>query len=33
MFHSWDLAFIERGVNVVPLEWEDGEPVVVLDEG
>jgi arabinan endo-1,5-alpha-L-arabinosidase len=33
VFHSWDLAFIERGINVVPLEWEDGEPVVVLDEG
>jgi arabinan endo-1,5-alpha-L-arabinosidase len=33
VFHSWDAAFIERGVNVAPLEWEDGKPVVVLDEG
>ena len=33
VFHSWDLAFIERGVNVAPLEWEDGKPVVVLDQG
>ena len=33
VFHSWDVAFIERGVNVAPLEWEDGKPVVVLDEG
>ena len=33
VFHSWDVAFIERGVNVAPLEWEDGRPVVVLDEG
>ena len=32
VFHSWDIAFIERGVNVAPLEWEDGKPVVVLDE-
>ena len=33
VFHSWDVAFIERGVYVAPLEWEDGKPVVVLDEG
>ena len=33
VFHSWDLSFTQRGVNVVPLEWEDGKPVVVLDEG
>jgi beta-xylosidase len=33
VFHSWDVAFLERGVNVAPLEWEDGKPVVVLDEG
>jgi arabinan endo-1,5-alpha-L-arabinosidase len=33
VFHSWDLAFTQRGINVVPLEWEDGKPVVVLDEG
>jgi len=33
VFHSWDLSFSQRGVNEVPLEWEDGTPVVVLDEG
>jgi arabinan endo-1,5-alpha-L-arabinosidase len=33
VFHSWDLAFVQRGVNVVPLEWEDGRPVVRLDAG
>jgi arabinan endo-1,5-alpha-L-arabinosidase len=32
VIHSWDVAFLERGMHVVPLEWEDGEPVVVLDE-
>jgi beta-xylosidase len=31
VFHSWDQAFVERGVHVAPLEWEDGRPVVVLD--
>jgi beta-xylosidase len=31
VFHSWDPSFLERGVNVLPLEWEDGRPVVVLD--
>jgi beta-xylosidase len=31
VFHAWDAAFLERGVNVLPLEWEDGRPVVVLD--
>jgi arabinan endo-1,5-alpha-L-arabinosidase len=33
VFHSWDPEFIERGINVLPLEWEGGEPSVVLDEG
>jgi arabinan endo-1,5-alpha-L-arabinosidase len=33
VFHSWDLSFTQRGVNVVPLEWDGGKPVVVLDEG
>jgi arabinan endo-1,5-alpha-L-arabinosidase len=33
VFHTWDAAFLQRGVDVVPLEWQDGEPVVVLDEG
>jgi arabinan endo-1,5-alpha-L-arabinosidase len=33
VFHSWDAAFLQRGVNVVPLEWTDGRPEVVLDEG
>jgi beta-xylosidase len=33
VFHSWDVAFLERGVNVLPLEWEDGRPVVQLPEG
>lgn len=33
VFHSWDPLFLERGVNVLPLEWEEGRPVVVLDEG
>jgi beta-xylosidase len=32
MFHAWDVAFIERGVNVLPLEWEDGRPVVELPD-
>jgi arabinan endo-1,5-alpha-L-arabinosidase len=33
VLHSWDVAFLERGVHVVPLEWEDGRPEVVLEEG
>jgi len=31
VFHAWDEAFLQRGVSVVPLEWEDGRPVVVLE--
>jgi beta-xylosidase len=33
VFHSWDAAFTHRGVDVVPLDWEDGRPVPVLDAG
>jgi beta-xylosidase len=32
VFHSWDVAFLERGVNVLPLDWADGRPVVELPE-
>jgi len=28
VFHSWDSLFIQRGVNVVPLTWDDGVPSV-----
>jgi arabinan endo-1,5-alpha-L-arabinosidase len=30
VFHSWDSLFIQRGVNVVPLDWADGVPSVRL---
>ncbi|GAB3607096.1 glycoside hydrolase family 43 protein [Conyzicola nivalis] len=30
VFPSWDSLFIQRGVNVVPLEWDEGKPTVVL---
>jgi arabinan endo-1,5-alpha-L-arabinosidase len=30
LFHSWDDLFIQRGVNVATLEWDDGVPEVVL---
>ncbi|WP_411698772.1 glycoside hydrolase family 43 protein [Conyzicola sp.] len=30
VFHSWDSLFIQRGVNVIPLEWDVGKPSVVL---
>ena len=30
VFHSWDSLYIQRGVNVVPLEWNDGRPTVVV---
>ena len=33
LFHSWDVAFTQRGVNVLPLAWEDGRPVVDVDAG
>jgi beta-xylosidase len=33
VFHSWDVAYTYRGINVVPGEGEDGRPVPVLDEG
>jgi GH43 family beta-xylosidase len=33
VFHSWDEAFLQRGVNVLPLDWEDGRPVIVPEEG
>ena len=26
VFHSWDSLYIQRGVNVVPLRWDDGIP-------
>jgi arabinan endo-1,5-alpha-L-arabinosidase len=28
VFHSWDSLFIERGVNVLPLRWHDGQPEI-----
>jgi len=28
VFHSWDDTFIQRGLNVLPLRWVDGMPVV-----
>ena len=28
VFHSWDENIIQRGMNVLPLKWVDGEPVV-----
>ena len=28
VFHSWDDNIIQRGMNVLPLKWIDGEPVV-----
>ena len=28
VFHSWDSLYIQRGVNVVPLDWTDGVPSV-----
>ena len=31
VFHDWDEAFTFRGINVLPLSWEDGEPVVATD--
>jgi beta-xylosidase len=33
VFHSWDVAFLQRAVYVVPLDWDDGRPVVELDQG
>ena len=33
VFHSWDVAFLQRAVYVVPLDWDDGRPVVKLDQG
>lgn len=30
VFHSWYLDTSYRGVNVLPLEWDDGRPSVVL---
>jgi len=26
VFHSWDEAFVLRGMNVLPLTWTDGVP-------
>lgn len=31
VFHSWYSSFGYRGMNVLPLRWEDGTPSVVLD--
>jgi beta-xylosidase len=31
VFHSWYADLSYRGMNVLPLEWEDGRPVVVLE--
>ena len=31
VFHSWYLDNTYRGMNVLPLEWEDGRPRVVLE--
>jgi arabinan endo-1,5-alpha-L-arabinosidase len=31
VFHDWDVGFTYRGVNVVDLEWEDGQPAVSLE--
>jgi len=28
VFHSWDSLFIQRGMNVLPLGWQDGVPTV-----
>ena len=28
VFHSWDPAGVYRGMNVLPLEWSDDEPVI-----
>jgi beta-xylosidase len=33
VFHAWDEAFTQRAVNVLPLEWQDDKPVVVVDAG
>lgn len=30
VFHSWDAAYIYRGVSVVPLAWKGDDPVVAL---
>jgi arabinan endo-1,5-alpha-L-arabinosidase len=30
LFHSWDELFIQRGMNLAALEWDDGTPEVVL---
>lgn len=32
VFHSWDSLFIQRGMNVVPLNWTDGAPTVRLSD-
>jgi arabinan endo-1,5-alpha-L-arabinosidase len=30
LFHSWDELFIQRGMNLAALEWDEGTPEVVL---
>jgi arabinan endo-1,5-alpha-L-arabinosidase len=30
LFHSWDELFIQRGLNLAAIEWDDGVPEVVL---
>lgn len=30
VFHSWDPGHTYRGLTVASLEWDEGEPVVVL---
>jgi arabinan endo-1,5-alpha-L-arabinosidase len=30
LFHSWDELFIQRGMNLAAIEWDDGVPEVVL---
>ncbi len=31
VFHSWYGGTTYRGINVLPLEWTDGVPVVTAD--
>jgi hypothetical protein len=31
VFHGWNGSFTERDLHVVPVEWDDGMPVPVLE--